>query len=177
MAQPTGGGIVDSTNQFTLLTYGLPDLYRQNARNVIAEKWGIRFYTAAGCTISEALRDSVKNHNNLANQNITAKYGENWSEKFKTEVDAEFDIQMEIIETLSRLDFIQKTNKELEQEGDALLYQMKPVAHSDNYEVWIKGWGKTNKTGESVMMIYYKIKFDSKTKKYKVLSNKMIPAK
>ena len=157
---------------FTLLTYGLPDMERQNSRYVIANKWGIKFYPVAGCIVTAKLQDSVRKCNTIVNKNIEKKYGKNWSEKFEKEVDIEFEKEKLVSEILDNVSYIKKKDQEMALEGNGLHYFMTPIEKTEEYNVSVQGWGKINKKDEWVT--YYKIKVNYKTKEIDLVSSKVV---
>lgn len=85
-----------SNKKYKLLIYGLPDFARQNASNIIQNKWGIQFYGVAGCVVTEELEDSVKQENDKVRKLIEAKYGANWEDKFYEQIEEEYKIETQI---------------------------------------------------------------------------------
>jgi hypothetical protein len=155
-----------------LLVYGLPDFKRQNAENVTAQKWGIEFYSVAGCLVTKELVDSVEKHNNTVKPLIIKKYGKDWSDKFDKEVDVEFQTEKKVTALIDQLNYIKKRQAEMEKEGNGLHYIMTPVANSTKYNASIQGWGKWN--GQDEWVTYYKLLVDYKAKSVKLLSDKII---
>lgn len=156
---------------FRVLVYGLPDFERQNAQNVIAEKWGIEFYPVAGCTVSQELQDSVEQENKKVDPLIERKYGKDWYKRYDKEVNAEFEIEKKVSAQIDKLNYIRKKQTEMEKEGNGLHYIMSPVSNSTKYNVSIEGWGKWK--GEDEWLTYYKLVVDYKTKTVKLLSDKI----
>ena len=68
------------------LTYGLPDFNTQAARDSVGKKWGISFYAVAGCIVTNELVDSVRIHNLKISKLVSAKFGNDWQQKFEQEV-------------------------------------------------------------------------------------------
>ncbi|MGE9311636.1 hypothetical protein ACLOAU_08320 [Niabella sp. CJ426] len=155
-----------------LLTYGLPNFQKQNAENVVSDKWGIEFYAVAGCDVSKELQDSAEQHNKIIEPLIEKKYGKNWQEKFNREVDAEFELEKKVIAVVDKLDYIEKRQAEMAKEGNGLHYIMTPIRNSTKYNVSVQGWGKWNDNDEWVT--YYQLLVDYKTKVVKLASDKIM---
>jgi hypothetical protein len=156
---------------YTLLTYGMPDFDRQNSRNVIAEKWGIKFFGVAGCMVTEKLLDSVKTVNKIVNKNIEDKFGKNWEDKFEKEVDAEFENEKKITAILDKVDFIKKKDDQMTLEGNGLHYYMKPIENSKTYNVSVEGWGTID--NKDAWVSYYRMTVNYETKKFVLIDDKI----
>jgi hypothetical protein len=170
--EKTKKDVKENKTDFTLLTYGLPNMERQNSNYIIAKKWGITFYPVAGCVVTEELQDSVNTINTIVNKNIENKYGKKWREKFEREVDAEFEKEKIVSEIIDNVSYIKKKDKEMELEGNGLHYSMAPKENADEYKVSVQGWGKINKKDEWVT--YYKMNVNYKTKEVKLISDKIV---
>lgn len=83
----------DTTNnshEFVLLRYGLQKVWQQNAEHTVSDRWGIKYYTVAGCIVSKKIIDSVAMHNRIMEKKIASKYGKRWNKKFNKEVNLEY---------------------------------------------------------------------------------------
>jgi len=159
-------------NDYTLLTYGLPNMERQNSRNVIAEKWEIKFKSVAGCMVSEELVDSVKTINDRVDKNLEKKYGKYWNEKFEKEIDEEYEREKQITAILDKVDFIRKRDEQMGKEGNGLDYYMTPIKNSPtDYDVSVEGWSTIK--NKDMWVSYYRMRVNCKTKKYKLLEDKI----
>lgn len=168
-AQDSTASKNSKVDNFTLLTAGLSDMQERNARDVVAEKWKIKFLPVAGCMVPKELRDSIRKHNLIANKNIEAKYGKDWRDKFEKEVVIEFKKQQIVTQILDTVNFIQKKDKEMELEGNGLHYRMKPIGNSKTYSVSVNGWGEIN--GKNVWVTYYKMNVNYKKKTVTLISD------
>jgi hypothetical protein len=75
-------------------TYGLPNPpYQQKAEEVISRKWGFSTKSVAGCVVTEGLLDSVKQHNLAVDKSLSAKYGKDWNDRYRKELEAEVVFQ------------------------------------------------------------------------------------
>ncbi|SHF98423.1 hypothetical protein [Chryseobacterium sp. OV279] len=159
-------------NDYTLLMYGLPDMERQNSRNIIAEKWAIKFKSVAGCVVSKELVDSVKTINDRVNKNIEKKYGKNWNAQFEKEIGEEYEKEKQITAILDKVDFIRKRDDQMDKEGNGLVYYMTPIENSTtDYKVSVEGWDTIN--DKDVWVSYYRMTANYKTKEYKLLEDKI----
>jgi hypothetical protein len=160
-----------SKQEFLLLTYGLPDFDRQNSTNVVADKWGIRFRTVAGCTITRELENMVEKQNRLVEPLIAEKYGKDWKGKFNKDVEAEFEIEKKVIALVDTISYIERKQADMEKQGNGLHYIMSPDANADRYNVWVQGWGEWK--GEDKWVVYYKLLVNYQTKSVNLMSDKM----
>ena len=148
-----------------LLIYGLPNFKKQNALNVMANKWEIEFYRVANCTITKRLKDSVEQNNYKIKGLIAAKFGTNWEDKFYEEVEKEFEKEEKIINKLKKLDYIKQKEAQMAKDGlqYELFYFLTPIAQSNKYDVVI-GSLEDNQ-GELKWVTYYQLKVNYKTEK------------
>jgi hypothetical protein len=158
-------------DDFTLLTYGLPNMEIQNSRYIIARKWEIKFKSVAGCIVTEELVDSVNTINERVNKNIENKYGKNWNDKFEKEIAEEFEKEKVVTAILDKVDFIKKKNDQMELEGNGLQYYMTPIENTTDYSVSVEGWGTID--NKDAWVSYYRMTVNYETKKYKLLSDKI----
>lgn len=162
--------VVDTT--LTLLTYGYPDMVRENAINIILKKWGIRYYPVAGCVVTEELIDSVKIHNDSISKIIENKYGKNWERQFENQIAAEFEKQKIIADILDKVDFIKKKNGQLRKERNRLQYDMTPIDNTTDYNVSIEGWCTID--NKETWVSYYRMTVNYKTKKYSLKEDNIV---
>jgi hypothetical protein len=158
-------------NGYTFLTYGLPDMERQNSRNIISKKWGINFKSVAGCMVSEELVDSIKLVNEKVDRNIELKFGKDWNTKFEKEIGEEFEKEKIVTQILDKVDFIKKKDDQMHLEGNGLHYYMTPIENSTDYNVSVEGWGKIK--DKDTWVSYYRMTVNYKTKNNKLLDDKM----
>ncbi|MEO8405928.1 MAG: hypothetical protein ABI480_15080 [Chitinophagaceae bacterium] len=157
--------------QFLLLTYGLPDFDRQNSTNVVADKWGIRFRTVAGCIVTQELENMVEEQNRSVEPLIAKKYGKDWKDKFYKEVEAEFEIEKKVTALVDSISYIKQKQTDMEKQGNGLHYIMSPDADADRYNVWVQGWGEWK--GKDKWVTYYTFLVDYQTKSVNLLSDKV----
>ncbi|MCF3110897.1 hypothetical protein LL912_19080 [Niabella sp. CC-SYL272] len=158
-------------SKYRILVYGLPDFLRQNAEDVIANKWGIEFYPVGDCSTPQEIADSAEKHNTAIKALIAKKYGRQWSKRFDEEVDAEFAVQQKIAPLIDSIDYIKNKQAEMEKEGNGLHYYMTPIAGTTKYNVQVQGWGTWN--GQSEWVTYYRFVANHKTKEVTLISNKI----
>ncbi|KFF21985.1 hypothetical protein [Chryseobacterium sp. JM1] len=168
------GNPLKTENDYTLLMYGLPNMEKQNSRNVIAEKWEIKFESVAGCVVTKELTDSVKTINDRVGKNIEKKYGKNWKTEFEKEIQEEYAREKQITAILDKVDFIKKKDEQMDKEGNGLVYYMTPIKNSTtDYHVSVEGWDTIN--DKDVWVSYYRMTANYKTKEYKLLEDKIQP--
>ena len=156
--------------RFRILTYGLPNFEREDAKKVIADKWSIDFYAVAGCVVDQEIIDSVITANKIQEEKLTASYGKGWRDKFEKEVDKEFYIHKQVLKLIDRQDFIKTKNSELEKVGETLYYKIQATDKEKIYSVIVDSWGKWG--GKDEFIIYYKLQVDYKRRIVKILSDK-----
>jgi len=122
--------------------------------------------------VTQELTDSVAIHNDSVESLIKNKYGEDWNEKFRKEVESEHKTQLKVIAVLDKVDFINKKKMKLEKEGNALYYSMYPVKNTSQYNVSVSGWGTLNAQPEWVS--YYRLLVDYHKKTVKLIDDKTI---
>ncbi len=170
----------DSTNnaqlnkgeKLRLLTYGgPPDLDRMNAENVVAEKWGLEFVSAAGCTVTEELVDSVRRHNKKVEALIEKKYGKSWELTFDKEVNEELRKQKVASSLLNKEKIIIRKRKALKKEGNGIHYRFIALNKSE-YIVGVTGWGEIK--GKDAYVSYFRYLVDIENKQVKLTSDRVI---
>jgi hypothetical protein len=161
--------LTNSDDKFRLLTYGgPPDLVRQSATNVVAEKWGIEYLGVAGCVVTKNLVDSVDRNNSKVEILIEKKYGKDWQTKFDKEVDEELINQKIASSLLDKEKKVIRKRNELEKKDNGLYYSFHPI-DKDQYNVNATGWGQIN--GKDEYLIYLKYFVDINKKTVKLISD------
>ena len=156
--------------KFRLLTYGLPNFEREDAKKIIAYKWSIDFYAVAGCVVDQELEDSVARENKIQDERITSLYGKKWRDKFENEVNNEYHVHQQVTKLIDKQNFIKNKNVELEKIGQSLYYKIQRTDIEKVYYVSVDSWGKWE--GKDEFIIYYKLQVDYKRKIVKILSDK-----
>lgn len=152
----------DTNNKLRLLTYGEPpNMERQIAENVIADKWGIEYFRVAGCVVTQELIDSVARHNKEVEAFIENKYGKSWQTTFDKEVEEELIKQRIASSLLDKENIIISKRNELEKEGNGLHYHFHPINKSE-YKVSSTGWGQINGKDEYVSYFRYLVNIENK---------------
>ena len=157
-------------SRYRILTYGLPNFLRQNAEDVIANKWGIEFYPVGDCLTPRAIADSADKHNATVEAQIAQKYGQQWKKQFYKEVDEEFVRQQKIIALAESIDYVKKKKKEMEANEQIFYNLLTPIPHTNKYDVQIRGWEKYN--GEDIFFRFFQFEADYKTNRIKLISDK-----
>ena len=86
--------MVNNDKSLIVLVYGLPNFEKQHAEMIIAKQYGFKFKTVAGCTVSEALRDSVAIKNRITEDILAQRYGKEWKFRFYANVDSLYKKQL-----------------------------------------------------------------------------------
>jgi hypothetical protein len=164
---------LDKGEKLRLLTYGgPPDLEcRVNAKNVVADQWGLEFVSAAGCEVTDELVDSVDRHNKKVEALIEAKFGKSWQDTFDKEVNEERRKQKVIYDLLDNEKIILDKQKALEKEGNGLHYLFKK-RNNGTYIVRVSGWGKIK--GKDTYVSYFRYVVDIEKKQVKLTSDRVI---
>ena len=163
---------LDTSKKLRLHTYGgPPDMERQSAENVIADKWGIEYFSVAGCLVTQEIIDSVAKHNKEVEALIENKYGKLWQTSFDKEVEEELIKQKVASSLLDKETIIINKRKELEVEGNGLHYYFRPINKSE-YKVSATGWGQIN--GKDEYVSYFRYLVDIENKKVKLTSDSLM---
>lgn len=161
-------------NTMVLLEYGLPpgNVYL-DARATIADNWGIKFNSVAGCIVSEHLTDSVRKHNKTTYAKIIDKFGKEWQTQFDEEVDKELKIQIIVRELISTQPYIIKLDSTLAVDGNGLHYFLTPENSNSRttYLAVVFGWGDWN--GDIKLVTYYELTINMTTKNVEIVSDKI----
>ncbi len=159
---------------FVLLTYGLPCVDdKANSQFIVEKKWGIRYSSVGGCEVTQEIIDSVKTNNDRVNRLIEKKYGQNWQEEIKKEIDKEYEKEKLITEILENIDFIKKKKEQMELKNFELDYYMAPIENTNYYRVSVNGDCIIDK--KVYWVSYYVLIVNYITKKYQIISEKVIP--
>lgn len=157
------------SSKYTILTRGFADSEMQNALIVVAKKWGITYKRVGGCMVPKKIKDSMNTHNTIAYKNIEEKFGKDWEVEFYKEVETEYQRQSKIRVLLDSVDIIKTKQAEMKLEGNGLHYFMEPLNKSNNYMVWVNGWGKVNDA--DCWVTFYKYKVNYKKQKFKLIDS------
>jgi len=151
-----------TNKKFRLLTYGLQDDTRRNAKGIIENKWSIQFYPVAGCIIDRKLEDSVKKENDKIYKLIEIEYGKDWEDKFFAEVEEEYKIEAQIDSFIKKQSFIE--SKEIINPLPGTPFPMYPVDNDGNYIVTVSTY---NRAWEEQKL--YKLKVNYKKSTIKII--------
>lgn len=127
---------------YRILTYGLPQIDRQNAIWVVGQKWGIEHYAVAGCVVRQELADSVDSENSRVLEAIAQRFGSDWEERFNADVEREVERARTVVVKIRELPYIQAKERELRTKGNGLHYQVFPEADGDT--VIVRGYAPWN---------------------------------
>ena len=76
----------DSAKVYNWLVYGKPTSYSMSTPEHLIKKWNLKIVRVAGCRVNEMLRDSVQKENAKVNSIMRLRFGEDWIERYYTEV-------------------------------------------------------------------------------------------
>ncbi len=160
------------TTELTILEYGLPPaMHYINARETVANKWGIQFISVAGCVVSSHLMDSVKKHNERTYTKIVEKFGKDWNINFDQEVQKELQIQDIVVQLIKSETYIIKLDSTLRSKNNGLYYDLTPEVTEKVYSAIIYGWGDWN--GKTRIVKYYKLLIDIHNRTVSIVSDEM----
>ena len=150
---------------YRILTYGLPNLTRNSAMEIIGSKWGIDFYPIAGCMIEEELKDSAEKENQSTYGLLAAKFGKDCERRLYSEKEKEYNHRMEISDFVDSLKFIKEKiiAKFIPGEG----YKMHRGNNKNIYIVNVEGWGD-----HPIKEVYYILQVNYKKKTVKIINYK-----
>ena len=84
---------VPTDTSLQILSYGLQRPWHQNARTLIAAKFGFSYRTIAGCVVTKELVDSANRRNTAVRKKLEQRYGPDFWARFEKEVKAEMQRQ------------------------------------------------------------------------------------
>ncbi|MNU64015.1 hypothetical protein D3C71_532850 [compost metagenome] len=167
-------GQENSSPDFEILEYGHKrNNTHKNAKEIIANRWGISFKSIATCLISPQLKDSADSSNKHTYSLISLKYGENWYQKFEKEIEAEEKLIEEFIRRIKMMDRISLLDSTLAKEDNAVYYLIYPYSKSRSekrYEVFVYGLGTIDKKTD--LICYYKFKLHKNRKNIELITDK-----
>ena len=161
----------EATKDTTLkiLTYGLPDMEENHARNSVGKKYGFTYYPVAGCVVPKELLDSIHQENKKVYEILSRKLGQNWRTKFEQEVDTMRQLQSKIEKLIKAEKYIIEKDESLNKENNQLYYDIDFTSKKNVFEVKAYGWGRLNNKDD--LLVYYKASFDLNMKSAKLLSS------
>ena len=142
---------------FRLLTYGEPSPENYKIINFVGQRWGIEFYSVAGCVVTKELRDSVKQYNDDVELLISQKHGKDWRVKFDKEVATEFENERIVFDLIEEMVIIKEWKDRMQKENTFIYYQLTPIPNSTKYKASIKGMNslrRDNKTYYTLFVDY-----------------------
>ncbi len=167
-------GQENSSPDFEILEYGLKrNNIHENAKAIIADRWGISFKSVANCLISPQLKDSADRSNKRTDSLISLKYGENWHQIFEKEIEAEEKLVERLIQRIKMMDCISILDSALAKDNNEVYYLVYPYSKSRSekrYEVFVYGWGTIDKKTDFVC--YYKFKLHKNRKNIELITDK-----
>ncbi|WP_300666281.1 hypothetical protein [Fluviicola sp.] len=159
---------------FEILVYGLHrNNTHENAKQIVAFRWGISFKSVANCLISEPLKDSADIANKRTDSLISMKYGKNWHQKFEKEIETEEKLLEKLIHRIEIMDCISRLDSTLAKENNGVYYLIYPYSNlrsEKRYEVFVYGWGTIDKRTD--LVCYYKFKFHKNRKNIELITDK-----
>jgi hypothetical protein len=142
----------------------------ERARDVVAKKYGFRFFAVAGCMVSRQLMDSVEKENAATYAILEKRLGKDWEKRFDKEVKRVKEIQYRIEALAMKETYIIAKQEELAEHNNSLYFLITPLPDSREWEVKAYGW----ETGAyTEKLIFYKMKADLRRKKIVLLSSEV----
>lgn len=139
-----------------ILTAGLPlDNLYLDAKNVVAEKWGLEFRSISGCLVSEEILDSLENNNSKVLPLIEDKYGENWRVKFNEEIEIEKKRQILGLNLISESKILEINAKELIEAGHCCMFRLLSRFEDESYHALVMGWHEN--LYETELIVFYQL--------------------
>lgn len=159
---------------FEILEYGRNkgEIY-ENAKYIVADRWGIHFKHIAQCLISKELKDSVEVFNHHSDLLIALKYGKNWQQLFDKETQKEQELIEKFISHIRALEYISRLDSTLTKKNDPVHYLIYPYStfrSEKKYEIFVYGWGSID--GKEDIVCYYKFKLYRNRKKIVLVTDK-----
>jgi hypothetical protein len=116
--------LVQEDTSLKMLTYGLRILERERVMSTVAKKYGFSYYSVAGCMVTSELVDSVDKQNKKVNIVLQRRFGKNWQDDFRKEVDTLIVRQEQILKLVRRDTEILIREKELEPSNEYIDYNI-----------------------------------------------------
>lgn len=140
----------------------------EQSRVAIEKKYGFERHSAAGCTVTESLLDSIKRINDSVNIILEKRHGHNWKGKFEDEVKSLFKkekIAIAILEKSSVFrDFLNNPKK----------YEGKPdyeIEETDSNVLRLKAYQKIYDKGKIIERQFFVVNVNLKSNKIIVENN------
>lgn len=172
-AQKQGDELISKDGYFIIWMYGMPrDLERQNAENVITEKWKIRYNVVEDCIVTQELVDSAQKHNDAVEKLIAAKYGKDWRDRLNKDIDLEYQIEKCVTSLVDTLSYIRKKGAEISRFGNPFCYEYEPISNTTQCMVSVKYLGKI-KGGKDTLqwLTYYVLIVDYEKKSVRLIKD------
>jgi hypothetical protein len=162
----------NDTSLLTIQTYGMPSMPKdEQARRIVACKWGFRYDHVADCVVSKELSEKVATHNNEVLSILTKKYGSDWEKNFEEEVKSEYKKERRIQKSLNKLPMVRKVMKDYERWRGSFFYSFEPDKKLEIYHVFYSGSALVD--GIEGLFTFGKFIVDSRTFKINVVSDKV----
>lgn len=137
-----------------LSAWGLPYFKTLRTQDSLTRKWGFYYDLVIGCGVSEAIIDSLKKDNAIAERPLVARYGKNWNKKFWTEFTIITTTPEDCYPLFHHNKEVEEKRKELQLLGDTLFYHFKLGKTPGSYDVDIVGWQRHD--AQKKWVSYYK---------------------
>jgi len=159
-----------SSQRLRFLTSGLPEIGKQHAESVVAARWGIELYPAAGCIVNTKLSDSIRQENEKVRPLFDARYGKNWWAKFSKEVDKEYLVEKIIFPLVDSLTYVRRKKAEMDSLDYRLDYVLTPIPKSTKYYVSVVFPKIQNPEEDFEWVTFCKLVINYQTKSVKLIS-------
>jgi hypothetical protein len=158
---------IPSSDSLTMLTYGRRSMFLYNAERIIGRKYGLKFRMVAGCMVWDELIDSVDRHNRLVSEKLAGTYGAEWEERFKDEVEREYELQIKVNEIVEDDPLLEAAKDEYD--IDWPLYIILSIDGSTRYTVVVYGYEDVDNHMESFQ--YNVLEADYETGEVRLINN------
>lgn len=154
----------------TVLTYGLTIQRVSATENLVAKKYGFRYYSVGGCVNPPELEDSVKRVNNIAYGVLEKRHGKGWHDCYIEEVNKLLDYMEKAEALVEKEPYIIQKRRELkaQQKGHELYLDVIPTS-LDGRQIQVSAYTLNDNTQTS----YFEMEVDAVAQKVKLLSQKL----
>ncbi len=146
--------IGQDTTIYTLLTYGLPNISFNSARNIVQKKWSIKYEVVGGCVVDEAMFAKVEKHNDSVNNLLELKYGKDWYDLFLEEIDQEIKNQDKLKELIYANELVLTKAKALAKDMNRLSFHFLKI-NENEYKIDLNGYELSK--GDTKWVRYFRI--------------------
>lgn len=149
------------------LIFGLPDA-KFKQRQVIARKYRFVYQSVGNCEMTDSIRDAIKKHNKITDNELNSMLGEGWKKRFDYSVDSLYSLDSIAIFTVESNTLIKNFIRRTERKNTnpdfypGLEYKVFPTRNENIFLVSMEGYGAIKR--KIVTLNYLRVTLDIKSK-------------